>query len=67
LATTKDHAHRIYLRQGIFAEVTLYYEGKQFRPWPWTYRDYRQPLVLDFLEQVRTWYRRRLHESAANS
>jgi hypothetical protein len=67
LATTKDHAHRIYLRQGIFAEVTLYYEGKQFRPWPWTYRDYRQPLVLDFLEKVRTWYRRRLHESAANS
>ncbi|MCS7166461.1 MAG: DUF4416 family protein [Gemmatales bacterium] len=60
LASTKNHAHRIYLRDGIYAEVTLYYENKRFRPWPWTYRDYQQPLVLDFLEQVRTWYRQRL-------
>jgi hypothetical protein len=60
LASTKNHAHRIYLRDGIFAEVTLYYRDKRFRPWPWTYRDYQQPLVLDFLEQVRTWYRKQV-------
>lgn len=60
LVSTKNHAHRIYLRDGIFAEVTLYYEKKRFRPWPWTYFDYRQPVVLDFLEKVRSWYRLRL-------
>ena len=29
LASTKDHAHRIYLRDGIYAEVTLAYRQRQ--------------------------------------
>jgi hypothetical protein len=40
LATTKDHAHRIYIQQGIYAEVTLKFEGGGWRAWPWTYPDY---------------------------
>ena len=31
LATTKDQAHRIYLRDGIFAEVTLALRGRGLR------------------------------------
>jgi hypothetical protein len=60
LATTKDQAHRVYLRDGIFAEVTLRYHDGAFEPWPWTYADYREPLVLDFLDQARDLYRQRL-------
>ncbi len=63
LATTKDQAHRVYLRDGIFAEVTLHFASGAFAPWPWTYADYRLPAVLDFLREARTFYRRRLHES----
>jgi hypothetical protein len=62
LATTKDQAHRIYLGDGIFAEVTLRFQGGTFEPWPWTYADYRQPLVLEFLNEARTYFRRRLAE-----
>jgi hypothetical protein len=62
LATTKDQAHRIYLGQGIFAEVTLRYQDGAFHPWPWTYADYRQPAVLEFLGAVRDEYRRRLRD-----
>lgn len=40
LATTKDHAHRLYLHRGIYAEVTLRFEAGRWRPWPWTYPDY---------------------------
>jgi hypothetical protein len=40
LATTKDHAHRIYLRRGIYAEVTLHFESGGWRSHPWTYPDY---------------------------
>ncbi|MHB9153269.1 MAG: DUF4416 family protein [Spirochaetales bacterium] len=40
LATTKDRAHRIALRDGIFAELTLIFEHKQFHPLPWTYPDW---------------------------
>ncbi|MBL8793719.1 MAG: DUF4416 family protein [Planctomycetia bacterium] len=67
LATVKDQAHRIYLRDGIFAEVTLRYEAGAFVPWPWTYADYRQPLVLDFLQAARDWYYRRIREPATIS
>lgn len=62
LATTKDQAHRIYLREGIFAEVTLRFHAGEFEPWTWTYADYRQPCVLDFLRQARDFYRVRLAE-----
>jgi hypothetical protein len=62
LATTKDQAHRLYLRDGIFAEVTLRYQAGAFEPWPWTYADYRQECVRAFLEQARTYYRQRLRE-----
>jgi hypothetical protein len=60
LASTKDQAHRIYLTHGIFSEVTLRFHGGQFEPWPWTYADYREPFVLDFLNQARAWLYRRL-------
>ena len=62
LATTKDQAHRVYLRDGIFAEVTLRYEAGGFEPWPWTYADYRQGCVRAFLQEARDYYRRRLRE-----
>jgi len=60
LATTKDQAHRVYLRDGIYAEVTLRFHAGAFEPWPWTYADYRQEGVLAFLQEARAWYRRRL-------
>lgn len=60
LASTKDHSHRIYLRDGIFAEVTLYYQHGAFRPWPWTFPDYRQESVHAFLAAARADYRRML-------
>jgi hypothetical protein len=53
LASTKDQAHRIYLRDGIFAEVTLRFHAGAFEPWPWTYADYRDPKILEFLTSVR--------------
>ena len=53
LATTKDQAHRIYLKDGILAEVTLRFEAGEYVPWPWTYADYRLPLVLSFLRLAR--------------
>lgn len=56
LATTKDQAHRIYLRDGIFAEVTLQFQDGHFRANPWTYPDWAQPLVLTFLDRMREEY-----------
>jgi hypothetical protein len=53
LATTKDQAHRIYLSDGIYGEVTLRFQHDAFDVWPWTYADYREPFVRDFLARAR--------------
>ena len=63
LATTKDQAHRIYLRDGIFAEVTLRFEAGAFEPWPWTYADYREPHVRAWLGAAREYYKQRLQHT----
>jgi hypothetical protein len=64
LATTKDQAHRVYLRDGIFAEVTLRFEDGRFEPWPWTYADYREPHVREWLGEAREYYKLRLRSAA---
>jgi len=53
LATTKDRAHRVYLAEGIYAEVTLRFEKGQWRAWPWTYPDYAADTYHAFLTRVR--------------
>lgn len=60
LASTKDHAHRIYLRDGIYAEITLRFYRKTFRPWEWSYPDYRLPTYIAIFNQIRDIYRGQL-------
>ncbi|MFQ5862036.1 MAG: DUF4416 family protein [Candidatus Brocadiales bacterium] len=60
LATTKDYAHRILLREGIYAEVTLRYVGDRFEPLPWTYPDYKTKEYLGFFSRVRGLYLNKL-------
>jgi uncharacterized protein DUF4416 len=60
LASTKDHSHRLYIGDGIFAEVTLRYRQHAFQPWEWTYPDYRAPATLTFFHQLRALYQRQL-------
>lgn len=64
LATTKDQAHRIYLRDGIFAEITLRFEAGAYEPWPWTYADYREPQIRETLAEFREFYKKRLASAA---
>jgi hypothetical protein len=63
LASTKDRDHRIYLGQGIYGEVTLYFHDRQWRGSRWTYPDYQQSAFVDFFTQVRELLRRRLAEA----
>ncbi len=63
LATTKNHAHRIYLDQGIYAEVTLYFHKGTFRAWPWTYPDYAGPPLVAIFNRIRELYVKQLRET----
>ena len=62
LATTKNHGHRVYLGQGIYAEVTLRYRSKTFRPWGWTYPDYASPPYIAIFNHIRELYLAQLHQ-----
>ena len=63
LATTKDNAHRIYLRDGIYAEITLRFYRKTFQPWEWSYPDYRLPTYIAIFNQIRKIYRKQLNNA----
>jgi hypothetical protein len=56
LATGKNFTHRIYLKNGIFADLTLIFTQGRFQELPWTYPDYKDKNILSFLEKVRSKY-----------
>jgi hypothetical protein len=55
LASTKDHAHRIYLRDGIFAEITLFFRHGRWEHHEWTFPDYRRADYQQFFSQARDY------------
>lgn len=56
LATGKNFTHRIYVGDGIYADLTLIYRKGAFRILPWTYPDYADKSLIDFLTLVRKKY-----------
>ena len=53
LATGKNYTHRVYLRNGIYADLTLIYQKGAYQGLPWTYPDYQEPALLHFLGVLR--------------
>lgn len=64
LASTKNHMHRIYLRDGIFAEITLHYHDGDWRPWDWTFKDYRRDDYRAFFNACRQHLRDELRRES---
>ncbi len=56
LATGKSYTHRPYLRDGIYADLTLVYQGKKFCSLPWTYPDYADEKQLLIFIKIRDKY-----------
>lgn len=56
LATGKNFTHRIYIGQGIYADLTLMFQKGDYRPLPWTYPDYAAADMRAFLARVRHRY-----------
>ncbi len=53
LATGKNFTHRIHLKSGIYADLTLIYQKGAYQGLPWTYPDYNAPLLLHFFNALR--------------
>ena len=54
LASTKNYSHRIYMGKKIYAEVTLIFGNGMWKPFEYTYPDYRQKCYFDFFSKVRS-------------
>jgi hypothetical protein len=53
LATGKNYSHRVYLRDGVFADLTLVFRKGEYRALPWTYPDFAGAEIRAFLSGVR--------------
>ncbi len=53
LASMKNFSHRVYLGQGVYAEVTLTWHKKGWRAHEWTFPDYASGRYRDFLDEAR--------------
>lgn len=61
LSTTKNFSHRIYIRDGIYAEVTLAYQKGNFKIFEYTYPDYQSEFALDYFTKLRSVYKTQVH------
>ncbi len=66
LATTKDATYRVYLREGIYAQSTYFFQDGSYRSWEWTYADYRTETAISFFNRVRKEYKQRLKVGVGN-
>lgn len=62
LASTKNGPARIYLKQGIYAEITLRFFKKSFHALEWTYQNYQTDLYINFLNRAREKYKKQLNK-----
>lgn len=64
LATGKNYSHRIYLRDGIYADLTLIFKKGSFTPLEWTYPDYAASQIIELMNTIRKRYMEQLRERA---
>lgn len=53
LATNKGFTHRVYLHDGVYADLTLYYKGASYQALDWTFREYKNPELIEMFNKLR--------------
>lgn len=60
LASAKYHGYKIYLRDGIWADMTLHYEKGRFTALPWSFPDFKSGAYEKVFLRVREIYKKQL-------
>ena len=60
LASCKNFSHRIYLKKGIYADLTLIYKAGGFQSLEWTFPDYAKDNIKRLLQGIRERYMHQL-------
>ncbi len=64
LASFKGAGQKIYLGEGVWADLVARYRGGKFRPFEWTFPDFRDDRYGQELLRIRWTYLRQLRASA---
>ncbi|MBN2431805.1 MAG: DUF4416 family protein [Acidobacteria bacterium] len=60
LASLKFGGQKICLRDGVYADLTLYYRKGSFTTFPWTFPDFKEPTYWPALRRIRELYKENL-------
>lgn len=64
LATTKNYAHRVFIGQNLFADLTYQMTNGQLECFPWTYPDYRDEEKMRYFSWARQFLLQKLKSNA---
>lgn len=53
LATNKGFTHRVYLDDGVYADLTLYYKGHSYKFLDWTFSEYKSEEIINMFNSLR--------------
>ncbi len=57
LASAKYNWQKIYLDQGIYADITLHYEKGKYHPFPWSFPDFKTGVYNPTFMKIRELYK----------
>ena len=66
LLSGKEGSHKIYLRNGVWADLVLLKDKGGYRNFPWTFPDIRTGRYDDFFLQLRTEFKKEKSSGCIN-
>lgn len=63
LASAKYNGNKIYLKKGIWADLTLHYQKGIFSPYPWSFPDFKEGEYNDVFLKIREIYKKQIKEN----
>ncbi len=62
LASFKGRSNKIYMSEGVWADMILYFEGGDYKSFKWGFPDFKSGIYDNDLKEIRTAYKVQLRD-----